>query len=108
MKKVLQESVTIAPDSLDQSPHLLVIAVFPASKPSSITAIHLPRCVLPSAAKHCSNALPPSSDDQPSAKSRLRVALASLTSSSLRSRHGRSTGSFLRFWRSLGVPEFPE
>jgi hypothetical protein len=42
-----------------------------------------------------SNALPRSSDDQRSAKSRLRVVLTSLTSSSLRSRHGRSTGSFL-------------
>src|SRR5467141_1164598 len=55
----------------------------------------LPRCVLPSAAKRRSNALPRSSDGQPSAKSRLRVVLASPTSSSLRSWHSRSTGSFL-------------
>src|SRR5258708_4939843 len=55
----------------------------------------LPQCVLPSAAKHRSNALPRPSDDLPSAKSRLRVVLASPTSSSLRSRHSRSTGSVL-------------
>src|SRR2546425_6584261 len=55
----------------------------------------LPRCVLPSAAKHRSNALPRSSHDQPSVESRLRVVLAYPTSSSLRSRHCRSTGSFL-------------
>jgi beta-lactamase regulating signal transducer with metallopeptidase domain len=54
-----------------------------------------PRCVVPSAAKPRSSARPQSSHDRPSAKSRLRVVLASPTSSSLRSRHSRSTGSFL-------------
>jgi hypothetical protein len=55
------------------------------------------RCVLPSAAKPCSSALPQSSDDQPSAKSRLRVVLTCPASSSLHSRHSRSTGNFLTF-----------